>query len=246
VDLDAKRVLVTGAGSGIGRATTIHLAELGARVVGLDRDADTLAETVAAAGYGAEALVCDLLDRAAVPVAVHEAAARLGGLDGVCNIAGVSHGFTLDEDLTLEDWDRVIGINLTGTWLVCQAALGHLKASRGAIVNTSSTAATDGTPYQSAYAASKGGVIALSRTLAVDQAAAGLRVNVIAPGPIDTPIAQQYSLPEGADPALLGLILPFGNLGRAEEVAAVYAFLVSDAASHVNGQIIKVDGGKRA
>jgi len=131
--------------------------------------------------------------------------------------------------------------------LVCQAALPALLANdRSAIVNTASTAATDATPYETAYAATKGGVIALTRSLALNHAKAGLRANCIAPGPIDTPIALQYAPPPDADRQLLRMITPFGAVGRPEDVASVFAFLASDDAIHVNGEILKVDGGKRA
>jgi NAD(P)-dependent dehydrogenase (short-subunit alcohol dehydrogenase family) len=244
-----RRALVTGAASGIGKSTALRLADEGAAVACLDRDAGRLASTVDAIvqrGGKATPLVCELADRAAIPRAVDDAVAALGGLDVVCNIAGVG-GFWMDMDFPLDEWDRLIAINLTATWLVCQHSLSHLLGSgRGAIVNTASTAATDATPYETAYAATKGGVIALTRSLSINHAKAGLRVNCVAPGPIDTPIGLQYARPEGVDPQLLGTIMPFGALGKPEEVAAVYAFLASDDASHVNGQIIKVDGGKRA
>jgi len=245
------RALVTGAASGIGRATAVRLASEGATVACLDRDEAGLAavvgEIAASGGPGsARAHVCDLLARDTVQPAVRAAIAALGGLDVLCNIAGIG-GLRLDHEQTLDDWDRILGVNLTGTWLVTQAALPALLESKGAIVNTASTAATDATPYSSAYAASKGGVVALTRSLAVSHARAGLRVNGVAPGPIDTPIALQYIPPEGADLALIGsLILPFGEVGRPEEVAAVIAFLASRDASHVNGQIVRIDGGKRA
>ena len=244
-----RRVLVTGAASGIGAKTAVRLASEGATVACVDVDVDGLVHTAAAiAGAGGRAAeyACDLLERAAVPAVVERIADDLGGLDAVCNIAGIgTWGF--DADVTLADWDRILGVNLIGTWLVCQAALPFLAASRGAIVNTASTAATDGTPYQAPYAASKGGVVALTRTLAVNHAAEGVRANCVAPGPIDTPIVGSFLPPEGADMDLItATILPFGSIGRPEEVAAAIAFLASDDASHVNGHVLKVDGGKRA
>jgi meso-butanediol dehydrogenase/(S,S)-butanediol dehydrogenase/diacetyl reductase len=247
--LRGRRALVTGAASGIGRSTAMRLAAEGASVACLDRDAAGLDEVLGAihgAGNQAHRVVCDLEQRQAIPEAVDTAVAALGGLDAVCSIAGVG-GFWMDEDFPLEEWDRLIAINLTATWLVCQRSLPHLLATgRGAIVTTASTAATDATPYETAYAATKGAIIAMTRSLSINHAKAGLRVNCVAPGPIRTPIARQYTAPPNADRDLLRMITPFGDLGHPDEVAAVFAFLVSDDASHISGQILRVDGGKRA
>src|SRR5262249_14223935 len=197
-----RKALVTGAASGIGRATAQRLAAEGAAVACLDRDTEGLASTIDAisgAGGTAAPLVCDLADRSGIPRSVDSAVAAWGGLDVVCNVAGVG-GFWMDIGFPLEEWDRLIAINLTATWLVCQAALPTLLDNdRSAIVNTASTAATDATPYETAYAATKGGVIALTRSLALNHAKAGLRANCVAPGPIDTPIALQYTPPPDAD-----------------------------------------------
>ncbi|MGZ8762604.1 MAG: SDR family NAD(P)-dependent oxidoreductase [Acidimicrobiia bacterium] len=241
-----RRVLVTGAASGIGAATAVRLANEGATVACVDVDTVGLGATVAEIGAAAIPYPLDLLVRDTVAPVVTAIASDLGGLDAVCNVAGIgTWGF--DADVTLDQWDRILGVNLIGTWLVCQAALPFLVESEGAIVNTGSTAATDATPYQAPYAASKGGVVALTRTLAVNHVTEGVRANCVAPGPIDTPIAGSFLPPDGADMDLItATILPFGSIGRPEEVAAAIAFLASDDASHVNGHVLKVDGGKRA
>jgi NAD(P)-dependent dehydrogenase (short-subunit alcohol dehydrogenase family) len=246
---EGRRALVTGAASGIGRQTAIRLGAEGATVACLDHSlvglGDTV-ETITQAGGSARSVVCDLAEREAIGPVVDDTAQRMGGLDVVCNIAGIFR-MSLDEAQTLEMWDRIIAVNLTATWLVCQAALPHLLSTgRGAIVNTTSTGATNATPYQTAYAASKGGVISLTRSLAVNHMKAGLRVNCVAPGPIDTPIASTTTVPDGADLSLMAMIMPVGQLGHAEDVASVFAFLASDDAAHVNGQVIRVDGGQRA
>jgi meso-butanediol dehydrogenase / (S,S)-butanediol dehydrogenase / diacetyl reductase len=242
--LDGRRVLVTGAASGIGRATAQRLVAEGATVACVDRDKQGLDAVVDELGKAALPYELDLLHRDAIAPTVAQVIADLGGLDAACNIAAIA-GFRLDLEQTLDDWDRIIGVNLTGTWLVCQAVLPALIESRGNIVNTTSTAATNGTPYQTAYATSKGGVISLTRSLAVNHAAAGVRANCVAPGPIETPIVQQYALPADADPSVLGVIMPFGTMGQPDDVASVYAFLVSDDARHVSGHVLKVDAGQR-
>ncbi len=248
---DGKVALVTGAASGIGRATALRLAEEGARVVAVDRDEGGNQAVVADlldSGHTAVAATCDLLDTGSIAPTVDAAAGEWGRLDVVCNIAGIGH-FARDEVETLEAWNQVIAVNLTGTYLVSQAALPHLLAGEGgAIVNTSSSSATAGAPWSSAYSASKGGVIALTQTMAVTHGKQRLRVNCIAPGGVETPIVEQFSFPDGVemDRALLGRIMPFDRMGEPEELAAAFAFLASDDASYCNGIVLRVDGGLQA
>jgi len=235
---------VTGAGSGIGRATCERLAAEGARVACLDRDARAAEETARALVENAAeafALACDVSVPADVDSAVDEAARRLGSLAVVVNSAGIlrfSH--THEEDVA--EWNRVLAVNLTGTFLVCRAALPRLVAGGGgAIVNMSSTAAIKGTPWAAAYAASKGGVQALTYALAIEYGRQGVRANCVCAGAIDTPIQRAFQVPEGADPKLLKRILPFTGFGTPADCAAAIAYLASDDARHVNGESLRVD-----
>jgi NAD(P)-dependent dehydrogenase (short-subunit alcohol dehydrogenase family) len=159
----------------------------------------------------------------------------------VVNAAGVL-SFSHTHEVALGEWERLITINLTGTFLVCRETLPHLLATRGNIVNLASTAAHKGQPWASAYAASKGGVLAFTKALAVEYAAAGLRVNTISPGAIDTPITAAFHLPEGADIKLIQRVTPIGSFGKPEDIAAAIAFVASDEGSHMNGADVAVDG----
>ena len=171
---------------------------------------------------------------------VAAAVERYGRLDSLCNIAGILR-FDNTHELTLEEWNEVIAVNLTGTFLMCQAALPHLLAARGTIVNMSSTAALAGHPWTAPYAASKGGILSLTLTLAVEYGRQGLRVNVLCP-----PIQNAFRFPEGVDQSLLERIMPFDKMRGPETVAAAVAFLASDDAAHINGTALRVDGGMLA
>ncbi len=243
-----RRTLVTGAASGIGRATAIRLAAEGARVVAVDVNAELLAklEVDAEGASGSiSTLVGDVSTEEGVVALVSTSVDRLGGLDVVVNVAGVL-SFSHTHEVTLAEWNRLIAINLTGTFLMCREALPQLLASRGNIVNLASTAAHAGQPWATAYVASKGGVLALTRSLAVEYAAQGLRVNSISPGAIDTPITGAFHLPEGADIKLLGRVTPLGPFGTPEGIAAAIAFVASDEASHMNGADLLIDGATLA
>ena len=242
---EAKVALVTGAASGIGRATCERLAAEGASLVCADVQAEALQDTVKACaqrGARAEASLCDVSDPAQVSATVQLAIDRFGRLDVLCNIAGIllmEHAHAT----RLEDWRRILDVNLTGTFLVSMAALPHLLASKGNIVNTSSTSALSGLPYGAAYGASKGGVLALTRTLAVEYGKQGLRVNAVCPGSITTPMTTRNQLPKDVDMRLLARAMALDKPRGPETVASVIAMLASDDGAHINGEHIRVDGG---
>jgi NAD(P)-dependent dehydrogenase (short-subunit alcohol dehydrogenase family) len=239
-----KVALVTGAASGIGRATAERLAEEGATLAISDVQAAGLEETAKRAReHGAEVHValCDVSDPAQVTQTVDQALARFGRLDVLCNIAGILK-FGNTHEFPLADWNRILAVNLTGTFLMCQAAIPHLLATRGSIVNTASTAGLAGHPWTCAYSASKGGVLALTYGIAVEYGKQGLRANAICPGSVTTPIVQQAQVPAGADKKLLYRIMPLDQFRGPETVASTVAFLASADAAHVNGVALRVDG----
>ena len=242
---DGRVAIVTGAGSGIGRATAQRLALDGARVVCADVNlagAEETAESIRGKSGEARAVRCDVSDPAAVTSLVDGAVKAWGKLDFVANVAGIG-GFKRTNEVTLEEWNRMIAINLTGQFLVCQAALPHVLASVGAIVNTASVAGVKSHPYSAAYCASKGGVVLMTKALAVEYGRKGVRINCVCPGGIETPMIQAFSLPAGVSEAALAKIMPLGRFGQAHEVAGTIAFLCSEDATYINGSAIVVDGG---
>jgi meso-butanediol dehydrogenase/(S,S)-butanediol dehydrogenase/diacetyl reductase len=245
---DDKVVLITGAASGIGRATAQRLAQEGATLALSDVNAGGLAGTAATcdeAGAKVRTEIVDVADEAQVAAMVAGAVEEFGRLDCVVNVAGILQ-FEHTHETTLEDFERIMSVNLTGTFLVCREAIPHLLESRGNIVNTSSTSALAGHPWTVAYAASKGGVAALTQTIAVEYGKQGLRANAVAPGSILTPIQNEFQLPEGGDPKLIYRITALDEHRGPEVVASAIAFLASDDGCHVNGTLLKVDGGTLA
>lgn len=243
-----KVVLITGAASGIGRATAERLADEGATLALSDVNAEGLEQTAGscrAAGSKVLTALSDVADEASVAETVSSTVAEFGRLDVLVNVAGILQFKDLRET-TLEDWNRIIGVNLTGTFLMCREALPHLLESGGNIVNTASTAALAGHPWTISYSASKGGVHAVTQTIAVEFGKLGVRCNSVAPGSILTPIQDAFELPEGADPKLVYRIMALDRQRGPETVAAAIAFLASDDAEHVNGTCLKVDGGTLA
>jgi NAD(P)-dependent dehydrogenase (short-subunit alcohol dehydrogenase family) len=247
--LENQTVFITGAGSGIGRATALLAAREGANVAGVDVAADPLAETVSLVekeGARAWGVVCDITDGASVRSAVEGCVAELGGLQALFNVAGTgSMQHTLDA--TEADWSRVIGVNLTGTFLVSHAALPHLLANRrSSISNVASVAGLNGQAYCAAYCASKFGVVGLTRALAVEYVKRGLRVNCVCPAGVKTPLMGHFAPPAEADPDLLarfGLVMKFTH---PEEVAEALVYLASDAARSINGVALPMDFGNSA
>jgi NAD(P)-dependent dehydrogenase (short-subunit alcohol dehydrogenase family) len=243
---EGKLALVTGAASGIGRAVALRLTAEGARVVGVDLDAAGLAQTgKECAGGGFDPLVRDLAGAAACRAVVAEALASAGGLDLLCNVAGINrfHHFL---EMPEADWERILAVNLSSVAFLCQAAIPHLIARRGSIVNVASVAAAKGQAYTVAYCASKGGVVQLTRALAMEFIDSPLRVNAVAPGGVDTAMNQNLAFPEGMDWKKVRPYVGRRGMARAEEVADVIAFLASDEASNVHGAIWAVDGGLTA
>ena len=239
--LTGRTALVTGAGGGIGRATVLRLAQEGASVVCADRELDA-ATTAAEAVEGGRAISLDVTD----PASCRDAVARAGPLDLLVNLAGVG-AFAHTAELELEVWERTLQVNLTGTFLMCQAALGPLTERRGAIVNMASLAGLRATPYNAAYCASKGGVVMFTRSLAVELAKTGVRVNCVCPGSVDTDFLRAFEIPDDVDFALLArAAAPNGRVATPEDIAAAIAYLGSDDAAMVTGTSLVVDGGALA
>lgn len=239
---NGSRVIVTGAGSGIGRATAQRFAAEGAHVACLDlRGHD---ETAASIGDAAIALDCNVADGDAVEAVVAEVVARLGGIDVVCNIAGIGH-FRHSHEETPADFDRIVGVNLNGTFHLCRYALPHLLAAGGGvIVNTASTAGMIGQPWSAAYCASKGGVVMLTKSLAYEYRGKNIRVNAISPGGTKTNILSSFSTyPEGADLRQLVKVMSPMEMAEPEEIAALFAFIASPEARYMTGAIVAMDGG---
>ncbi|MEE8476168.1 MAG: SDR family NAD(P)-dependent oxidoreductase [Myxococcota bacterium] len=243
-----KCALVTGAASGIGRAVAERLAAEGARVLCADLNEAAVKESAAAiqsGGGDAVARVCDVSQPEACRSLVAAAVEAFGRLDVVCNVAGI----VINEhatDVSIDQWNRVIAVNLSGTFFICQAAIPHLLETGGNIVNTASSAGLVGVAYTSAYAASKGGVVMLTRELAVEYSRRGIRINCVCPGGVDTPMSRGFVPPENADPHLLQRMMLSPGLAKPAEIAAAMAYLASDEARYVNGAAFSIDGGQVA
>jgi NAD(P)-dependent dehydrogenase (short-subunit alcohol dehydrogenase family) len=236
--LSGRRVLVTGAASGIGLAIARLFRAAGAAVASLDRDAPPSFDVPQA---GALSLRADVTDGASVEAAVAQAARSFGGLDGLVNAAGIANT-ALASEVTLADWRRVVDVNLTGTFIVCRACEPLLRASPVAtIVNLSSGQGLLPSPGRSAYAASKAGVIALTRSLAMEWAPA-IRVNTLCPGATDTPMVREGYDSEAL--AKVGTRYALGRIAQASEIALGALYLTGAESSFVTGIALAIDGGR--
>lgn len=245
---DDKVVLITGAASGIGRASAERIASEGGTVVTVDlqeKAAHEVANAIVEAGGKAMALSCDVTDEAMVRETVATTVERYGKLNALCNIAGALR-FDHTLEATMDGFKQMMAINCYGTFMMCQAAIPHLLETKGFIVNMASTAALGAHAWTAAYSSSKGAVLALTKCIAVEYMLEGLNCNAICPGGIETPLvaAAAKQLPEGADLRLLQKVsLPDGRFAPPEDVAGVVAFLACEDANHVNGDYVRVDGG---
>ncbi len=251
--LKGKRTLITGGASGIGRACVELFVEEGARVVLWDVDEAEGLKLAKKLGEGAVRFMSvDVSEETQVSGAAKEAVEWLGGLDALVNNAGVG-GVGLPkalENLSLETWDRTIDTNLRGTFLVSKSCLPDLvRTGGGSVVNLVSTYAVVGGPQLGAYCASKGGILALTRNIAIDYAKKGVRANAVAPGFVDTPMLRADIAKDPNPSASLEAILehiPQGQLMSPEQVARVILFLVSDDSAIMTGSLVVADGGYTA
>ena len=247
--LEGRANLVTGAAGAIGRATALRVAHEGASLILADRFAeplDLLRVEIADADGAAAAAVYDAVSGQSSADMVEQACRAFGRLDAVCNIGGI-YAKAQSAEVSDDDWTRMLQVNLSSVFSICRAAIPRLAKTGGCVVNTASLAAFEGLAYATAYAASKAGVIALTKSLAAEFASTGIRFNAVAPGGIRSGMSTVPPVP-AADPALAfrrSMLRGFeGGLGNPSDVAAAFAYLVSDDARFVSGSVLVVDGAQ--
>ncbi len=235
-----KVAIVTGAGSGIGRSTALRMDAEGAILIIVDINEDELTKTKSML-TNAES-TSKVLDISS-PVDINKFFKDISKLDALINVAGILR-FDNSHEVQLDDWNKILDVNLTGTFFMCSYALPLLLKSKGAIVNVSSTAALGSHAWTAAYSASKGGISAFSKTLAVEYGMKGLNVNCVCPASIETPMSTNPNMPKDIDTRLLKKIMPLDGVNRSpDDIASTIAFLASEDAIHINGIDLRVDGG---
>jgi NAD(P)-dependent dehydrogenase (short-subunit alcohol dehydrogenase family) len=248
-ELTGKKAFVTGASRGIGQVIAVAFAEAGADVAIVARSADGLAETasdIEAVGRKAVVIPADVTSDEEVGAAVGTAIDQLGYVDIVVNNAGGSNFMVEFRDLRLSGWDKLIQLNLTSSVYVCRAFAGHLlERGEGSVINVASVAGVASAPMIAPYGAAKAAVISLSKTLAVEWGAQGIRVNALCPGWTATELNRNLWADPEAGPATIASV-PMQRWARAEEMAGPAVFLASDASSYMTGQVLVVDGGQTA
>lgn len=240
-----KVVIVTGSSSGIGRATAIAFAKRGAKVALVDWNTDVDTEkTIKTNGGEAIFIKCDISKEDQVQQMVQQTVAHFGRLDAAFNNAGVEGDVAIATECSNDNWERVLGVNLTGTWYCMKHQIPEMiKSGGGAIVNTASIAGILGSPNVPAYVTSKHGIVGLTRNAALDYAKQNVRINAVCPGPTHTSMIDRFLEVDASFLPLMEAATPIGRLGKPEEIAEAVVFLCSEGASFIIGQAIAVDGG---
>lgn len=244
-DMKGKAVLVTGAASGLGRATALAFAEAGADLCIVDLNAEGLNETAASArwlGRQVCAYPADLSKAESCGEAVAAAVESFGRLDALCNIAGILY-FSHSTEMTQAQWDKTIAVNLSAPFFLSQAAIPHLLENHGAIVNVTSSGGVIGEAYLAAYCAAKAGLAHMTKAMAMEYIHKPIRINAVAPGGMATGIANNMKMPDDVDFALIKRFTPLRGVVEVEDVAQTIAFLASDAARGFHGAVISIDSG---
>jgi meso-butanediol dehydrogenase/(S,S)-butanediol dehydrogenase/diacetyl reductase len=242
---DGKVAIVTGAASGVGRATTMRLSSEGAKVYGLDIDEAGLQAVAEETASDFAFTVCDISSRDACHRAVSAAVAEFGRLDILANVAGIARSHHLT-DVTEQEWRQMMGVNLDGTFWMTQAAVPHLQETAGNVVNVASNAGLMGQAYTVPYCATKAAVINMTKAMAMEYVKTDIRINAVAPGGMVTGLTMNYSMPDDVDFELMQPYTGFRGMAEPETAANAICWLASDEAARCNGTILSIDGGLTA